>query len=270
MSENPAHMDVTVGITNTRLSAVKRGIAVQLATQLSVAAQTEVCLIGADPTDHDVQRRMPELLASGQYRRMEVKHGPHTVEVVRLLNTNLTVVLLSDRAVVEPVLTRVREIFRFVIVDAPSRVGGGVGIARVLPPFLNALAIASGVRAEELTLTRSYIDALESAPFTRHLDRRVVLAGRLADSGLAPHQLERKLARLPVFERQRARALATDPRASPQYQRDGIGCLVEWIVGLRNARVAASSIEHKEHYEQARSAARQRAASGAYRQISRS
>src|SRR5690349_12233603 len=135
MTEIPPHKDVTVGITNTRLSAVKRGIAVRLATQLSVAANAEVCLVGADPTDRDVQRRMPGVYASGQYRRMEVKHGPYSVEVAKLFETNLTVVLLSDRAVLEPVLTRVRQEFDFVVIDAPSRVGSGVGIARVLPPF---------------------------------------------------------------------------------------------------------------------------------------
>ena len=262
MSQIPAHKDVTVGITNCRLSAVKRGIAVRLATQLSVAAQTEVCLVGADPTDRDVQRRMPGLYAAGEYRRMEVKHGPYSLEVARLLETNLTVVLLSDRAVVEPVLTRVREIFDFVVVDAPSKVGGaGVGIARALPPLLHAVVVASGGRADELAATQSYVDSLESAPFTRHLDRRVVITGGLAESGLARRQLQRKLAKLPLFDAQRASARAARPVVS-----DAIGPLVDWLIGLRNERMVPSTVRREDDG----GAGARAAASYNYRQTSRS
>lgn len=241
MSDLPARTDVTVGITNTRLSAVKRGIAVQLATRLADETETEVCLVGADPTDRDVQRCLPALRASGEYRRMEIRHGPYSVEVTQLLGRNLTVVLLSDRAVIEAALTRLREIFRFIVIDAPSRVGSGVGIARVLPPFLDSLVVASSMRAGEIALTQAYVDALESAPVTRHLELRVVLEGTAADSGFGAARLQRKLARLPLFDERRASVMTAaltpfEAQITPRDARDNIECLVEWTIGLQEAR----------------------------------
>ncbi len=246
MTQPPARTNVTVGITNTRLSAVKRGIAVQLATQLSVETKTEVCLVGADPTDRDVQRSLPALCASSEYRRMEIRHGPYSIEVTRLVDTNLTIVLLSDRAVLEPAMTRLREIFGLIVIDAPSRVGSGVGIARALPPFLDALAIASSIRAGELALTQAYVDALESAPVTRHLDVRVVLSGTAAESGFDAARLQRKLARLPMSDEQRASVMDVSPIpfsgvANAPAANDNIDRLVDWTTRLQKTRSAPSA-----------------------------
>ncbi|HET9727825.1 MAG TPA: hypothetical protein VFR41_00315, partial [Acidimicrobiia bacterium] len=68
---------VTVGITNTGMNAAKRGIAVELALRLA-AHDAPTCLVAADPTDRDVQRRMPALIAkAGEYTRRQVENGPH-------------------------------------------------------------------------------------------------------------------------------------------------------------------------------------------------
>lgn len=214
---------VTAGITNTRLSAVKRGIAVEAALRLAVECQHEVCLVGADPTDRDVQRRLPQLLADDTYRRMGIRHGPYEIDVVRLFGRRLTVVMLSDRAMVEPVLSRLQQEFPYIVVDAPSRVGNGVGIARVLLPFLDGLVVASGMRAGDLALTQGYVRALQAMPVARHVQVSVLATGSPAESGFAREQLERKLEQLP---------LVGDHTAGDR----NIDTLVDWIMRLRDAR----------------------------------
>ena len=234
----PALLGVTVGITNARLSAVKRHLAVDSAMQLAEETNADVCLLGADPTDHDVQRRMPDLIR-GKYRRMELRHGPYSVEVAYLEDRHLTIVTLSDRAVIESVLSRLQDTFGFIVIDAPSQVSSrGVGIARVLLPFLDALVVASGIHAGDLALTQAYIDALATMPAARHLRVRVALAGSSNDSGLSREQLRRKLGRLPVFEPWNGDAPNVTQHAGPVSKPldRRVEQLVEWMIGLGNAR----------------------------------
>ena len=204
-----------MGITNTRLSATKRGIAAELASQVATRLERPVCLVGADPTDRDVERRMPRLAAAaGGYERMVLDRGPHRLEAMLLARQHLAIVTLSDRVVVDAVLPRLREIFEIVIIDAPSRVGSGVGIARVLLPHLDALVVASGLQPGDLALTRIYVDALTRMPAAKHVDVRVVANGRPEDSGLASEQLERRLAGLPMAGRI-PRLWADPPKEQP-------------------------------------------------------
>ena len=94
-----------MGITNTRLSAVKRGIAVELALHIERLLQTPVCIVGADPTDRDVERRTPALVASGGTTlRRHLRNGPHDLEAILLPDRRLCVMSLSDRVVVEKVM----------------------------------------------------------------------------------------------------------------------------------------------------------------------
>ena len=81
MTAPRARLGVSVGITNTRISAVKRGLTMQLAKRVGAAAGCPVCVVGADPTDRDVQRHMSGLAPHGEYQRMEVRSGPHALEV---------------------------------------------------------------------------------------------------------------------------------------------------------------------------------------------
>ncbi len=91
--------------------------------------------------------------------------------------------------------------FEYVIIDAPSRAGNGVGISRMLLPHLDSLLIASGLTAAELALTRGYLEVLEVMAYASHLDVGVVLTGHPDDSGLDPHQLVRRTRMLPVVGR---------------------------------------------------------------------
>ena len=61
---NRAPHGVIAGITNTRLSTVKRGIAVALGRQIQRTIGTPVCILGADPTDRDIERWLPDLLTN--------------------------------------------------------------------------------------------------------------------------------------------------------------------------------------------------------------
>ena len=235
---------MSVGITTTRLSAEKRGIAVELALRLAAAVSTPVCLVGADPTDRDVEHRLPQLVArSGRSTRTVVKDGTHSLEVAFLPDQRLCVVALSDRAGVESVLPELREIFEYVIVDAPSRVGsGGIGISRALVPLLDALVVASGLSAGELSLTRGYIDALDAMAGARHVDVRVVGSGEVDDGGLALDQLERRLRTLPMISRipqlwgrgQHGSAVDDDLDAA-------FRPIVNWIVESQRIRTSAAS-----------------------------
>ena len=222
---------ISVGITNTRLNAVKRRVAVETAIRLALVADCEVCLVGADPTDRDVQRRLPDLL-KGPYRRMELRHGQHAMEFTYIYDRHLAIVTLADRAVIEPVLTRVREMFPFVIVDAPSRVGRGVGIARALPPFLDALVVASPLRAGGLAEAQTYVDALAAMPSVRHLDVRVLFTSPPA--GYAPEQLRRKVSRLPALDL--TGGVDKSQQAPTGRIDEAIDQLVEWLLELQRAR----------------------------------
>jgi hypothetical protein len=201
MTSGSQPLGVSVGITNTGLGAAKRGIAVELALHIAAARGTPTCLVGADPTDRDVERRLPELMDGGKCSHMEVAKGPHTLDVAYVPHRRLFVVSLSDRTGVESVLPELRTMFDYVIIDAPSRVGSGVGIARVLLPHLDSLLIASTISAGDLALTRLYVDALAAMPNARDIDVGVVTTGHLYDSGLSAGQLERRLRPLPVVGR---------------------------------------------------------------------
>ena len=245
VTSSRAPLGLSVGITNTRLSAEKRGIAVELALRLAATANTQVCLVGADPTDRDVQRRLPQLVArSGRYTRTVVREGAHALEVAFLPDQRLCVVALSDRAGVESVLPELQGIFEYVIVDAPSRVGsGGVGISRALVPLLDALVVASGLSAGELALTRGYIHALEAMAGARHVDVRVVGSGETDDGGLALDQLERRLRALPMISRI-PQLWGRAPHGSTVDHDDldaAFRPIVDWIVETRRARTGADS-----------------------------
>jgi hypothetical protein len=184
------------------MSATKRGIAAELAPRIALAADTHVCLVGADPTDRDIERRTPLLLQrTGEYTRRSIREGVHSLDAAFLPSERLCIINLSDRATVGSVLPRLREMFDFVVVDAPSRVGGGVGIARMLPIQLDMLVIASGLHADELALTRLYVEQLREMPNARGVDVRVITNGNPFKSGLSPEQLDRRLRQLPVVTR---------------------------------------------------------------------
>ena len=198
MTRSRASACVSVGITNARLGADKRGIAVELAQRLARTSNAPVCLVGADPTDRDVERRRSALVSGGPSERMQIVRGPHFLDVTYVPQRRLYVVSLSDRTAVESVLPELRAMFEYVIIDAPSRVGNGVGISRVLLPHLDSLLIASGLTAPELALTRGYLEVVEAMAYASHLDVGVVLVGHPDDSGLAPDQLERRTRMLPI------------------------------------------------------------------------
>ena len=234
-----APLGLCVGITNTRLGAARRGIAVELALRVAAAGDTTMCLVGADPTDRDVERRLPQLaVGDDQYTRTRVERGVHTLDVTFLPARRLCVVGLSDRAGVDAMLPELRRMFEYVIVDAPSRVSsGGVGIARVLLPHLDALLVVSALTADELALTRIYVDALDAMAGARHVEVRVASTGQ-PDDGLAPDQLERRLGSLPM--------VGGTPqlwgRATPESASDGDDLdrafqpIVDWIIECHRSR----------------------------------
>jgi hypothetical protein len=182
------------------MSAVKRGVAVGLAARVAATTGAHVCLVGADPTDRDVERRTADLVAAARdYRRTEMRRGPHTLHVTVLPDERLAIATLSDRTVVEEVVPFLRQMFSYVVIDAPSGVGGGVGIAHVLPKHLDGLVVVSGLRAGELALTRAYVEALGRKPAATHADVRVVTTGDEDESGLTRDQLRRKYGTLPFL-----------------------------------------------------------------------
>lgn len=244
MTSPAAPFGTCVGITNTRLGAARRGIAVELALRLTAATGTTACLVGADPTDRDVERRLPQLAAGDEnYTRTRVERGVHSLDVAFLPARGLCVVGLSDRAGVESVLPELRQMFEYVIVDAPSRVStGGVGIARVLLPFLDILLVASALTADELALTRIYVDALDAMSSARHVEVRVVSTGH-PDDGLAPDQLERRLASLPMIgcTPQLWGRATNEPAAEHDDLDDAFRPIVDWIVEIRHSRREAAT-----------------------------
>ena len=239
MTARAAPLGVCVGITNTRLGAARRGIAVELASRLAAVAGTTVCLVGADPTDRDVERRLP-LLAAGdaEYTRTRVERGVHSLDVSFLPAHRLCVVGLSDRAGVESVLPELRQMFEYVIVDAPSRVSsGGVGIAGVLLPLLDILLVVSALTADELALTRIYVDALDEMAGARHVEVRVVSTGEPADGGLGHDQLERRLHALPMIGgTPQLWGRPHEPTAENDDLDRAFRPIVEWIVERRQTR----------------------------------
>ncbi len=200
MTSQSTRLGLGVGITNPRLTTAKRGIAVEIAARLAVAAETPVCLIGADPTDRDVDRHLPQLIAEwGNPSRMQLDRGPHHLEIATFARSRVCVVSVSDRESVELLFPTLQERFRFLIVDAPSRAGMGVGIAGVLLDWLDALFVATALEAGELAETRRYVEQLDSRPSAHHVKVRVLPIGNPADCGLARRQLERRLAVLPTL-----------------------------------------------------------------------
>jgi hypothetical protein len=221
------------------MSATKRGIAAELAPRLALAGNTHVCLVGADPTDRDIERRTPLLLQrAGEYTRRSIREGVHSLDAAFLPSERLCLINLSDRATVGSVLPQLREMFDFVVVDAPSRVGGGVGIARMLPIQLDMLVIATGLHADELALTRLYVEQLREMPNARGVDVRVVTNGNPFKSGLSPEQLERRLRPLPIIARL-VRSLDQSADMLPE-RREHLDAafrpLVEAVIAVRNRR----------------------------------
>ena len=193
-------MTFAVGISNSRLATAKRGVAVELAAQLAKVADAPVCLVGADPTDRDVERHLPRMTeAWGRPARMEITRGTHHVEVSNFIGAGVCAISLSDRESVELVFPILAARFPFLIVDAPSRTGFGVGIADVLLARLDALLVATGLTAGELSETRSYVERLESRAGAQRVERRVLPVGDASESGLALEQLEWRLALLPAL-----------------------------------------------------------------------
>jgi hypothetical protein len=224
---------VSVGITNTRLEASKRGIAVEVARRLAASTGARVCLVGADPTDRDVERRTPALIAAdSDYTVRQVRSGLRSMEVVFLGQHGLCVVSLPDRNGVEAVLPELRGMFPYVVVDAPSRVGRSVGIGHTLPNQLDALIVASTFAPGDLALTRLYVEGLKQIPRTEHLDVRVVLSGHAHDTRLSPAQVTQRLETLPVLTtvpRLWGRRGSGDGHPTREELDDALAPVVEWI-----------------------------------------
>ena len=234
-----------VGITNSRLNAAKRGIAVEISVRLALATETAVCLVGADPTDRDVERHLPGLISAfGEPQRMEVTRGPHHLEVSNFVRSHMCVVSVSDREGVEQVLPALQERFRYIIIDAPSRAGSGVGIADVLLDWLDALVIATGLDAGELAETRQYTERIETLPSAQHVDVRVLTIGQSMER-LAPEQLEARLALLPTISH--VPRLGARPGGvgdgDTKHLDDAFQPLVDWIVTGRAGRLRHTPAE---------------------------
>ena len=193
---------VSIAITNACMSASKRGIAVELALRLALAADTPVCLVGADPTDRDVERRVAQLVGDdSEHAHMQLVDGTRSLEAFAVPARGLCIVSIPDRVGVEAVLPELQSSFRYVIIDAPSRVGGAIGIARVLIERLNILLVATNLPAGDLADARIYVEQLKAIPRAAHIDVRVLTSGHPHESGLSRLQLERRLATLPVIAR---------------------------------------------------------------------
>ena len=234
-------MSSLVGITNARLSPAKRGVAVEIAARLSAATDASVCLVGADPADRDVPRHLPQLVAAwGTPARMQIARGPHQLEVASFARSRVCVVSVSDRESVELVLPALQQRFGFLVVDAPSRTGFGVGIANVLLDWLDALLITTGLGAGELAETRRYTERLDAAPSARHVDVRVLAIGDPSAGELAPDQLDARLATMPTVGRVPRLGGATDPDAFDRRELDGaFAPIVRWILDAGRADARA-------------------------------
>jgi hypothetical protein len=229
----PSRLGACVGITNSRMNAAKRGVAVEVAARVARTLGEPVCLVGADPTDRDVERHLPRLVAEwGEPKRMEITRGPHRLEVANFPEPQVCVVSVSDREGIESVLPTLRARFRFVIIDAPSRAGNGVGIADVLLDWLDALVVATGLTAGDLAETRQYVEHIGALPGAQRVDVRVLAIDGSDASGLAQAQLDSRLAALPMIghvPRLTAQA-ANRGRLRGGRLEDPFGPLVRWIV----------------------------------------
>jgi len=191
---------VCVGITNSGLNADKRGVAVELARRVQTAVGAPVCLVGADPTDRDVERHLPHLEATdGDYTRTELSRGTHTLRISFLRRHQLCAITMSDRTVVHEVLPDLRDRFRYIVIDGPSRVGNGVGIAHVLLQHLDFLIVTTGSSAGELARARAYVDLLARTAAASHVVVRAVISGHRNESGLSEPQLEQRIGTLPTI-----------------------------------------------------------------------
>jgi len=236
VTSQSTRLGLGVGITNPRLTTAKRGIAVEVAARLAAFAETSVCLVGADPTDRDVDRHLPQLAAAwGKPSRIQITRGPHLVEVATFAHSRVCVVSVSDRESVELVLPTLQERFRFLIVDAPSRAGMGVGIAAVLLDWLDALVVATALETGELAETRHYVERLDARPTAQHVDVRVVAIGEPADRAFARRQLDERLAALPTIGRipRLGGGVATQARVADPELDDAFRPLIRWIVDLQ-------------------------------------
>jgi hypothetical protein len=237
---------VTVGITNTRLSASKRGVALALAQLIAAQARCGVCLIAADPTDRDVERRLPDLLRPGDgHSLVTYKEGARALEVAHVPHLGLYIVFVHDRQSIDMVLPELQAMFRFVVIDAPSRVGcDAIGIARGLLHHLDVLLIASGVRVEELTDARLYVEQLAHMPAAAPVEVRVLAIGALEPGGLDDDQLRRRLAALPIAARL-PRVLTG--AADSADDRDQLGPIVELLAQRDASRRGESGLGERRH-----------------------
>lgn len=271
MARSRAPACVSVGITNARLGADKRGIAVELAQRLAATSKAPVCLVGADPTDRDVERRTPMLIeAAGDYAHSQITKGPHALDITFMRELGVCAVSVSDRSVLIDVLPQLREEFGYVVIDAPSRVGYGVGIAHVLLHHLDAMLIASGPSAGELAVTRSYLAALEQHGSAGRVDVRVLLSGRPDESGLSSEQLEQRTATLPVIGW--IPPLWGRVTASTQLDEldDAFRLIVDWTVDrYERMKAEAAALSAEPARPDAKAAAQTARASAAYRQSER-
>ena len=202
MSPGPRPLGLAVGITNPRLTATRRGVEVELAARLAASTGELVCVVGADPTDRDVDRQLPRLVEEwGNPASMEVNRGLHRLRVADFARTRVCVVTVSDRESVELVFPTLQQRFGFVVVDAPSRAGVGVGIAGMLLDWLDVLLVATGLHADELAETRQYLERLDARANATRVDVRVLPIGEPDGSGLTPRQLANRLAALPAVAR---------------------------------------------------------------------
>ena len=225
---------VCVGITNSGLNADKRGVAVELAPRVQTAVGAPVCLVGADPTDRDVERHLPRLeAADGGYERIELSTGPRSLKVSLMRRHRLCAITMSDRTVVDEVLPDLRQRFRYIVIDGPSRVGYGVGIAHVLLHHLDLLVVTTGSNAGELARARAYVDRLARHPAAAHVVIRAVISGHPNESGLSKTQLEQRIGTLPTI----ARVPRLWGRAAQRTETDecdrAFAPLVDWIANAR-------------------------------------
>lgn len=190
------HASVTVAVTNTRLSGTKRGLAFELALQVARASVRPVCLLGADPTDRDVERRLVALPATDVQDPWVARDGE--ARVAHVPAGGLYVVTANDRGRLRALLPALQESFSFVVVDAPSRVGSGVGIARALVPEIDLLLVAVGATAGEIAEARAYLRAIKPVLAAHDVDARAVVSGTWTGSGLGPDQIARRLDTIPV------------------------------------------------------------------------
>jgi hypothetical protein len=231
MARSRASACVRVGVTNARLGADKRGIAVELAQRVARASNAPVCLVGADPTDRDVERRMPHLIeTAGDYAHSQITRGPHALDITFMPELRVCAVSVSDRSVLADVLPDLRERFRYIVIDAPSRVGYGVGIAHRLLEHLDAMLVASGPSAGDLAVTRGYLAALEQHGHAGRVDIRVLFSGRPAESELSPEQLEQRMIALPTIGRIPHLWGRTHGRPEPEELDEAFSPMVAWIV----------------------------------------